>query len=201
MSHSLFMYCQFPLLTFKMFSLYLVFSTLTRMCLRVVFCKPVLPGAPWNAQIYKFIFSPTLGHFVEKEMATHSSILAWRIPGTEEPGGLLSMGSPRVRHDWSDSTAAAIGRFGTLIPLKSPPPSFFPLYSLSSLLLELVKIKNKWRPVLKIPWADKTNLVRQVELNLAYFARITWPGSFLVFDSGNHKQNFNCVTTDQSPII
>ena len=35
----------------------------------------------------------------EKEMATHSSVLAWRIPGTEEPGGLLSMGSPRVRHD------------------------------------------------------------------------------------------------------
>ena len=34
---------------------------------------------------------------MEKEMATHSSILAWRIPGTEEPGGLLSMGSHRVR--------------------------------------------------------------------------------------------------------
>ena len=36
---------------------------------------------------------------VEKEMATHSSILAWRIPGTEEPGGLPSMGSHRVGHD------------------------------------------------------------------------------------------------------
>ena len=36
---------------------------------------------------------------LEKEMATHSSILAWRIPGTGEPGGLLSMGSHRVRHD------------------------------------------------------------------------------------------------------
>ena len=35
-------------------------------------------------------------------MATHSSILAWRTPWTEEPGGLQSMGSPRVRHDWSD---------------------------------------------------------------------------------------------------
>ena len=40
-------------------------------------------------------------------MATHSSILAWRIPGTEEPGGLPSMGSHRVRHDWSDLAAAA----------------------------------------------------------------------------------------------
>ena len=38
----------------------------------------------------------------EKEMATHSSILAWRILWTEEPGGLLSMGSHRARHDWSD---------------------------------------------------------------------------------------------------
>ena len=38
-------------------------------------------------------------HTLEKEMATHSSVLAWRIPGTGEPGGLLSMGSPRVGHD------------------------------------------------------------------------------------------------------
>ena len=40
-------------------------------------------------------------------MATHSSILAWRIPGTEEPGGLPSMGSHTVGHDWSDLAAAA----------------------------------------------------------------------------------------------
>ena len=46
-------------------------------------------------------------HALEKEMATHSSILAWRIPGTEKPGGLLSVGSHRVRHDWSDLAAAA----------------------------------------------------------------------------------------------
>ena len=41
-------------------------------------------------------------------MATHSSVLAWRITGTGKPGGLLSMGSHRVRHDWSDLAAAAI---------------------------------------------------------------------------------------------
>ena len=40
-------------------------------------------------------------------MATHSSVLAWRIPGTREPGGLPSMGSHRVGHDWSDLAAAA----------------------------------------------------------------------------------------------
>ena len=40
-------------------------------------------------------------------MATHSSVLAWRIPGTGEPGGLPSMGSHRVGHDWSDLAAGA----------------------------------------------------------------------------------------------
>ena len=40
-------------------------------------------------------------------MATHSSVLAWRIPGMGEPGGLLSLGSHRVGHDWSDLAAAA----------------------------------------------------------------------------------------------
>ena len=45
-------------------------------------------------------------HALEKEMATHSSVLAWRIPGTAEPGGLPSMGSHRVGHDWSNLAAA-----------------------------------------------------------------------------------------------
>ena len=45
-------------------------------------------------------------HASEKEMATHSSVLAWRIPGTGEPGGLLSLGSHKVRHDWSDLAEA-----------------------------------------------------------------------------------------------
>ena len=46
-------------------------------------------------------------HALEKEMATHSSVLAWRIPGMEEPGELLSMGLHRVGHDWSDLAVAA----------------------------------------------------------------------------------------------
>ena len=62
-------------------------------------------------------------HALEKKMATHSSILAWRIPGMEEPGGLPSTGSHRVGHDWSDlaAAAAAAGKFekflNTVIPL------------------------------------------------------------------------------------
>ena len=46
-------------------------------------------------------------HALEKEMATHSSVLAWRIPGMREPGGLLYMGLHRVRHNRSDLAAAA----------------------------------------------------------------------------------------------
>ena len=46
-------------------------------------------------------------HALEKEMATHSSVLTWRIPGPGEPGGLPSMGSHRVGHDWSNLAAAA----------------------------------------------------------------------------------------------
>ena len=46
-------------------------------------------------------------HALEKEMATYSSVLAWRIPGTREPGGLPSLGSHRVGHNWSDLAAAA----------------------------------------------------------------------------------------------
>ena len=46
-------------------------------------------------------------HALEKEMATHSSVLAWRIPRMGEPGGLPFMGSHRVGHDWSDLAAAA----------------------------------------------------------------------------------------------
>ena len=45
-------------------------------------------------------------HALEKEMATHSSVLAWRIPGMGQPGGLPSVGSHRVGHDWSDLAAA-----------------------------------------------------------------------------------------------
>ena len=47
---------------------------------------------------------------MEKEMATHASILAWRTPGTEEPDGLPSLGSHRVRHDWHDLVVAAAAR-------------------------------------------------------------------------------------------
>ena len=79
--------------------------------------KPMDGGAWWAAvhgveksQRWLSDFTFTFHfHALEKEMATHSRVLAWRIPGTGEPGGLPSMGLHRVGHDWSDlATAAAV---------------------------------------------------------------------------------------------
>ena len=66
----------------------------------------VLGVAKSQTQLSDFTFTFHF-HALEKEMATHSGVLAWRIPGTGKPGGLLSMGSCRVEHDWSDLAAAA----------------------------------------------------------------------------------------------
>ena len=77
--------------------------------------NPMDGGAWWAAvhgvaksrtQLSDFTFTFYF-HALEKEMATHSTFLAWKIPGTGEPGGLLSMGSHRVGHDWSDLAAVA----------------------------------------------------------------------------------------------
>ena len=67
----------------------------------------VYMGLPWwlsgresACQCRRLKFNPWVGKDpLEKEMATHSSILAWEIPWTEEPGGLQSMASQRIRHD------------------------------------------------------------------------------------------------------
>ena len=64
----------------------------------------VAEGRTWPSDfIFTFHF-----HALEKEMATHSSVLAWRIPGIGKPGGLPSMGSHRVGHDWSDLAIAIV---------------------------------------------------------------------------------------------
>ena len=67
-----------------------------------------MDGGAWKAAVHRVAKSQTQlsdftftlhFHALEKEMATHSSVLAWRIPGTVEPGGLPSVGSHRVGHD------------------------------------------------------------------------------------------------------
>ena len=63
------------------------------------------PWGRWGSDATERLTFTFHFHALEKEMATHSSVLAWRIPGTGEPGGLPSMGSHRVGHDWSDFAA------------------------------------------------------------------------------------------------
>ena len=75
-----------------------------------------MDGGAWKDAVHEVTKSQTrLSNFTftfhfhafEKEMATHSSVLAWRIPGMGEPGRLPSMGLQRVGHDWSNLAAAA----------------------------------------------------------------------------------------------
>ena len=83
----------------------------TQSCLTLCYSLDCsLPGSSLHTRIGSIPFRgfsiPSLGQEdpLEKEMATHSSILAWRIPWTEEPGGLQSLGSQRVGHKWVSNT-------------------------------------------------------------------------------------------------
>ena len=84
-------------------------------------------GQDWATSLSLFTFM----HWLQKEMATHSSVLAWRIPGMGEPGGLPSMGSNRVGHDWSNLAAAVHGRNQGKLTNSTKWPKFSP-YILSS---------------------------------------------------------------------
>ena len=70
-------------------------------------------------------------HALEREMATHSGVLAWRIPGTGEPGGLTSMGLHRLRHDWSDLAVAA-----SWLPSSNSLVSILPILPLLTIHVE-----------------------------------------------------------------
>ena len=88
-------------------------------------------------------------HALEKEMATHSRLLAWRSPGTGEPDGLLSMGSHRVGHDWSDLAAVA-AEMGTLVALF--------LYTYSSKDVVVIPARNPWETeseYIIFPWEER----------------------------------------------
>ena len=104
----------------------LLFNMLSRLVVREGNGKPLqysclenpMDGGAWKAAVHGVAKSQTrlsdftfTSHFhaLQKEMATHFSVLAWRIPGTGEPGGLPSMGLHRVGHNWSNLAAAAAG--------------------------------------------------------------------------------------------
>ena len=95
--------------------------------------NPMNGGAWWAAvhgvarsltQLSDFTFTFNF-HALKKEMATHSSILTWRIPGTGEPAGLPSMGWHRVGHDWSNLAAAAAAKEWFLQPYPTQTMRWF----------------------------------------------------------------------------
>ena len=86
---------------------------------------------------------------LEKEMATHSSIFAWKISWTEEPGGLQSMGSQRVGHDWATNTY----------------------------LLTLLSIFHTSQSLLVLRWSQSPGryMIRQVNFKVSgYFVKVLW---------------------------
>ena len=91
---------------------------------------PVCGVAKSQARLSNFTFTFHF-HALEEEMATHSSVLAWRIPGTEEPSGLPSMGSHRVGHDWSNLAASEKGMLSA-IPVNKECCQSFHIYRIKS---------------------------------------------------------------------
>ena len=69
--------------------------------------------AIWETQVWSVDWEDAL----EKGMATHSSVLAWRIPWTEEPGGPQSVGSQRVAHDWAANTHSCLHNVDQSLPI------------------------------------------------------------------------------------
>ena len=120
---------------------------------------------PWKAAVHGVAEDWTrLSHFtftfhchaLEKEMATHSSVLAWRIPGTGEPGGLPSMGLHRVGHDWSDLAATAAG-----LCLQCRRPAFNPWVG-------KIPWRRKWQPTaVLLPWKshERRSLVQATTIH------------------------------------
>ena len=75
-------------------------------------CTHYWKDVAWNVELIQSIIYCSIKDIQEKEMATHSNVLASRIPGKGEPGGLPSMGSHRVGHDCSDLAARTFKRIG-----------------------------------------------------------------------------------------
>ena len=89
-------------------------------------------------------------HALEKEMATYSSVLAWRVPGMGQPGGLPSMGSHRVRHNWSSLAAVAAYLNGLVI---------FPTFFNFSLNLTIRSLWSKPQSASSLVFADCIELL------------------------------------------
>ena len=138
-------------------------------------------GGAWWAAVHRIAELDTTEwlhfHVLEKEMATHSSVLAWRIPGTGDPGGLLSMGSHRVGHDWSDLAAAALSLIlnmavkGILLKPRADHVSSFQLLSCVRLCVTPWTAARQASLFISNPWSlhKLTSIESAIPSNLLMF--------------------------------
>ena len=129
-------------------------------------------------------------------MATHSSVLTWRIPGTGEPGGLPSMGSHRVRHDWRDlaawdyhyihthSYSTSHPKQNTSLDLKSQIPlRYHPLLALTIQLQSILFVVSTPSPLIQY-WTHPTQVFFPAFL-LPMASAVTKPVTFPLCDSSS----------------
>ena len=118
-------------------------------------------------------------HALEKKMATHRSVLGWRIPGTGEPGGLPFMGSHRVRHNWSDLAAAAAA--WAFYP-NSWPPHPRASWSLQNIIIvehRLPSAVHFWMRTYEYPLKQQSYCPKRRQINHCQNALSSLPASLI----------------------
>ena len=100
--------------------------------------------------------------YTEKAMAPHSSTLAWKIPWLEEPGRLQSMGSHRVRHDWSDLAAAAAAAWRPTRPSRTNTQKRCPFHYMGP-ECKSRKSRNTWSNRQIWPWNTERSRTKTIE--------------------------------------
>ena len=140
---------------------------------------------PWGSLRVRHNFTFTFHfHALEKEMATHSNVLAWRIPGMGEPGGLPSMGSHRVGHAWSD--VAAWRKHSHRWPVAAAGP-FAMVIELEGLFVTVVQTSLSWLCALfPLHWLCTNAYFQLVNLSsfqpsikCHFFKGFSWPHSLI----------------------
>ena len=119
-------------------------------------------------------------------LVTHSSILAWKIPGTEEPGGLLSMESHRVGHSWSDlaAAAAAAAAHASKLMLKILQTRLQSLWTVNFQMFKLVLEKAE-EPEVKLLTSTGSSKKQEFQKNI-YFCFLTLPKPLTGWITTNH---------------
>ena len=121
-------------------------------------------------------------HALEKEMATHSIFLAWRITGTGKPGGMLSMGSHRVGHDWHDLAAAAARASKVMLKILQTRPQQYVNHELPDVLTGFRKGRGTRGQTANICWIMEK--AREFQKNI-YFCFID---NAKAFDCVDHNK-------------